>query len=122
TPPPKADCASCPYAVRGLPPHRPVRGEVPPNPIGVLVGSAPGREEAERGRPGVGSTGIELDRVLAEAGLQRSKLAFVYAIACRAPLNAPPRSDESAAKACRGYLLHQLRRVPADTPTLAMGR
>lgn len=46
----------------------------------MIVGEAPGREEAERGMPFVGNSGEELSRMLAEAGIVRSNCFVTNAV------------------------------------------
>ncbi|MDX2059911.1 MAG: DNA polymerase [Gemmatimonadales bacterium] len=56
----------------------------------MIVGEAPGADEESQGRPFVGSSGKELDRMLHEAGITRSE-CFVTNV-CRVR---PPRNDIS---------------------------
>lgn len=53
----------------------------------VLVGEAWGAEEAARGKPFVGQSGQELDRMLAEAGLDRDRIFVTNTVAARPPGN-----------------------------------
>lgn len=53
----------------------------------ALVGEAPGKEEAEEGRPFVGPSGRELTTSLASVGIARDDVTIVNSIACRAPGN-----------------------------------
>jgi DNA polymerase len=48
-----------------------VLGEGPPDPLVIFVGEAPGRTEAEEGRPFTGRAGRLLDGMLLDAGLDR---------------------------------------------------
>ncbi len=54
----------------------PVFGEGPMNPVMMLLGEAPGGEEAKCSRPFVGKAGKQLDELLQKAGIVRS-LVFV---------------------------------------------
>lgn len=54
----------------------------------VIVGEAWGAEEAAAERPFVGSSGIELTRMLAEAGISRDRVLFANVVAAR------PQSNE----------------------------
>ena len=54
----------------------PVFGEGPLGPVLMLLGEAPGGEEAKRSRPFVGKAGKQLDELLLKAGIDRSR-AFV---------------------------------------------
>lgn len=52
----------------------------------VLIGEAPGREEEAIGRPFVGASGQELNRMLAEAGISRGD-CFICNVTDRRPLD-----------------------------------
>ena len=56
----------------------------------MIVGEAPGVEEELHGRPFIGASGMELDRMLTEAGIQRNSV-FVSNV-CRVR---PPNNDIS---------------------------
>lgn len=114
------DCERCPYAKEGQP-DRPVLGEGPSNPIGILVGEGPGREEVEAGRPYVGITGRQLDDELFAVGLLREKLFIVYATMCW-PTKRGERESRLAAQCCRPALLRALKPFDPSTPTFAMGK
>jgi DNA polymerase len=62
----------------------------------ALVGEAPGAAEDAAGRPFVGKAGQLLDRLLAEAGLDRSHVAVLNTVKCRPPGNRAPRPLELA--------------------------
>ncbi len=73
----------------------------------LLVGEAPGAEEDASGRPFVGRSGQLLDRLLAEAGLDRERDLYIANIVkCRPPQNRRPTAAEMAA--CRPWLDRQL--------------
>lgn len=63
-----------------------VNGEGPPYASVMIVGEAPGEEEARQGRPFVGPSGYELDRMLGEAGIARAE-CYVTNIARERPPN-----------------------------------
>lgn len=90
--------------------------------MGILVGESPGRDEAELGRPFVGSTGRELDDALLSVKLQRSKLYLVNAICCRPPMKKSLTDMKKAADACRGAVLNQLRSLESTEHIFAMGK
>lgn len=117
-----AMCASCPFAREGAPVN-PVWGEGPSDsPLGVLVGEGPGRDEAERGRPFVGSTGQALDVEMFHAGLVRDQLLIVNATCC---VPTQPKKEPEMRKAvecCRPAFLSQLQHLPRNIPILAMGK
>jgi DNA polymerase len=62
----------------------------------VLVGEAPGAREDESGRPFVGGAGKLLDRLLEEAGLERSDVFITNVVKARPPGNRDPKADEVA--------------------------
>lgn len=83
-----------------------VVGDAPAGARLVLVGEAPGAEEDRTGRPFVGRAGQLLDRVLAEAGLDRSAVAVLNVLQCRPPGNRTPTTTEAVR--CRGWLDRKL--------------
>ena len=117
-----ADCASCPFAKEGKPPHRPVLAEVnSDSPIGLLVGEGPGESEVEKGKPFCGTTGEGLDTLLAREGILRHKLVVANAMACKPP---PSKTDgmlRAASKACHPLFKHLTERF-SHLPTLTMGK
>src|ERR671912_2483737 len=67
----------------------------------AIVGEAPGKQEVEEGRPFVGNAGKLLDKLLAEAGIDRSKLYVTNVVKIRptkesggSTANRPPRAGE----------------------------
>ena len=62
----------------------------------VLVGEAPGAKEDESGQPFVGGAGKLLDRLLEEAGLERSDVFITNVVKARPPGNRDPKADEVA--------------------------
>lgn len=82
----------------------------------VLVGEAPGEQEDLQGRPFVGRSGQLLDRLLAEAGLDRSEVWITNTVKARPVLfegermrNRAPRASE--VKAWSGCLHEELRLI-----------
>jgi uracil-DNA glycosylase family 4 len=73
-----------------------VPGEGSPTADVVLVGEAPGASEDRTGRPFVGSAGKLLDRLLAEAGLERGDVFITNVVKARPPGNRDPKADEVA--------------------------
>ncbi len=74
-----ARCDECPLSdCRPVPPEGPEDAPI------IFVGEAPGRQEVISGRPFVGPSGVELDRLLKENGLRRSEVKISNAILCRA--------------------------------------
>ncbi len=78
-----------------------VFGEGPLKARLAIVGEAPGRQEAERGRPFVGQAGQLLDELLVEAGIDRSEVYVTNVVKVRPTKesggrisNRPPRVGE----------------------------
>jgi DNA polymerase len=97
-------CQACPELVA----HRTqvVVGDAPAGARLLLMGEAPGAVEDEVGRPFVGRSGHLLDRLLAEVGLPRERVAVLNTAKCRPPGNRPPTTQESGR--CRGWTARQL--------------
>lgn len=62
----------------------------------VVVGEAPGASEDKQGRPFVGTAGKLLDRLLADAGLERPDVFITNVVKARPPGNRDPKPDEVA--------------------------
>src|SRR5918911_5569489 len=67
----------------------------------AVVGEAPGKQEVEEGRPFVGNAGKLLDKLLEEAGIDRSKVYVTNIVKVRPTkesegrtMNRPPRARE----------------------------
>jgi DNA polymerase len=82
-----------------------VVGEGNPDAEIVFVGEAPGRREAESGRPFVGRAGQWLRRALRTIGLNGQAVYFTNAVRYRPAHGKPRRSDVAHA---RVHLLEQL--------------
>ena len=81
--------------------ENPVFGEGPLDAGLAIVGEAPGRQEAERGRPFVGQAGKLLDGLLEAAGVDRSEVYTTNTVKIRPTTenngrlrNRPPRAAE----------------------------
>jgi len=85
--------------------NRPVFGEGPVDAGIMIVGLGPGRQEDLQGRPFVGAAGKFLDRLLAEAGLNRSRVYVTNVIKCFLPKN---KATEDQVKSCTPYLDQQI--------------
>ena len=72
----------------------------------LIIGEAPGFHEDQQGEPFVGAAGRLLDTLLAEVGLDRTKVAIVNVVKCRPPGNRDPLPDEI--ESCRPYLEAQI--------------
>ena len=77
-----------------------------PCPI-VLVGEAPGYNEDNSGKPFVGASGRLLNRLLSEAGIQRSDVYITNRVKCRPPQNRDPLPLER--QACKPWLDYELQ-------------
>jgi uracil-DNA glycosylase family 4 len=86
-----------------------VPGEGNPNADLMIIGEAPGADEAEQGRPFVGRAGKLLDSIIEAAGWKREELFIANILKCRPPGNRVP-TDEEAAN-CRQYLDFQIKAV-----------
>jgi len=75
----------------------------------VFIGEAPGREEDLKGEPFVGRGGKLLDKILKEAGVDRSEIFICNLVMCRPPGNRRPRKDEI--ETCSQFLESELRTV-----------
>ena len=91
-----------------------VVGDFPAGARLLLVGEAPGAQEDATGRPFVGKAGQLLDRLLAEAGVDRGSVAVANVLKCRPPDNRAPKTLETAR--CRGWLDRQVELV--DLPVV----
>ena len=83
-----------------------VVGDFPVGARMLIVGEAPGAQEDESGRPFVGKGGQLLDRLLAEAAIDRATVAVANVLKCRPPSNRTPTRAE--ASRCRGWLDRQV--------------
>ena len=72
----------------------------------MLIGEAPGAEEDRQGKPFVGPSGQLLDRMIAEIGLDRSRVWITNVIYWRPPGNRPPTTGEIAV--CLPFLERQI--------------
>lgn len=72
----------------------PVIGEGSLNSKVMLIGEAPGKNEAEQGRPFCGASGRILDGLLESAGLQRKNTYITAVVKDRPPGNRDPKPGE----------------------------
>jgi DNA polymerase len=89
--------------------HKTVPGEGHPNADIMLLGEAPGEDEAWSGRPFVGKAGQLLDKIIASAGWKREHVFICNILKCRPPYNRTPTKEE--ATNCRPYLDLQIKVV-----------
>lgn len=115
-----SDCSRCPFSVNKKPRPDYVLGEIPENPVGLLISESPGHEDSALGRPFGGNTGRMLDETLSQAGLSRKDLGVVTATCCKpGPMDGPDQRAQ-AAKCCKPALMHQVS-SHLDKPKLLMG-
>ena len=82
-------------------------GEGVKQPLVMVIGEGPGKEEDAQGRPFVGQAGQLLDKMLASIDLSREKNCFIAnVIKCRPPFNRDPFPEETAC--CAGFLERQI--------------
>lgn len=92
---PDAECERCPlYGNRA---SRFAPGSGPDNASIVVLGEAPGYQEARHGTPFVGPSGKLLDQVLAHHGINRRDIYVENVVACRPPDNRTPTKEEISA-------------------------
>jgi len=76
--------------------YHPVIGEGDHDAALMFIGEAPGRNEAEKGRPFCGASGKILDSLMDSIGLTREKVYITNIIKDRPPENRDPFPDEIA--------------------------
>lgn len=62
----------------------------------MFIGEAPGKNEAEQGRPFCGAAGRVLDELLADVGIPRSEVYITNIVKDRPPMNRDPLPHEIA--------------------------
>lgn len=77
----------------------PVIGEGSHDAAIMFVGEAPGKNEAEQGRPFCGAAGRVLDELLTAAGIARKDVYITNIVKDRPPMNRDPLPEEIAAYA-----------------------
>ncbi len=83
-----------------------VFGEGNTNPVLMIIGEAPGREEDRTGRPFVGKSGELLTKMLRAINIDRQEVFITSVVKCRPPSNRTPHKDEI--EACLPYLQRQI--------------
>lgn len=76
--------------------YQPVIGEGSPDARILFIGEAPGKNEAETGRPFCGASGRVLDELLDSIGLEREDVYITNIVKDRPPENRDPRKGEIA--------------------------
>ncbi len=99
---PLADCANCPLQ------NEPFVPSAGPNVAEyVIVGEAPGAQEAYAGIPFVGASGKLLNEVLAHHGIKREDCFVTNTVLCRPKNNENPPAQ--ATRACRDRMVVEIR-------------
>jgi DNA polymerase len=86
--------------------YHPVIGEGDLDADIMIIGEAPGKQEAETGRPFVGRAGQFLDELLASVGIERHEVYITNVVKDRPPNNRAPRVGEVAVY--EPFLLQQI--------------
>lgn len=119
-------CRRCPLGARAT---QAVAGEGPARAALMLVGEQPGDHEDLAGRPFVGPAGQLLDRALAEAGIDRTRVYITNAvkhfkfeaqITPRGKRRLHKKPGEQEIVACEQWLQHELQLV-APERVIALG-
>lgn len=105
---PLAECESCPLNATK---YKPAHSTGPSDARVAVVGQAPGRTEASKGKPFVGPSGKLLDQVLAAKGLPRSQVFTTNVVLCRPPDDDPPAK---AVECCAPRLRAELSTLGPD--------
>lgn len=84
------------YAFRNENRYFPVLGDGNPDANLLFIGEAPGKNEAEQGRPFVGPSGDIFDEMLGGIGLTRADIFMTNMILDRPPEKRPPTPEEIA--------------------------
>lgn len=92
--------------------YHPVIGERNADADIMFVGEAPGRQEAETGRPFVGNAGRMLDTLLESIGVHRGDVYITNVVKDRPPGNRDPRAEEIELYA--PFLLRQIEIIQPD--------
>ncbi len=82
------------YEYRTSNAYFPVIGEGSHDADIVMIGEAPGRNEAKTGRPFCGAAGKVLDELLKHVGLERSSIYITNIVKDRPPENRDPSTEE----------------------------
>ena len=114
-----ADCMTCPFSQEGRP-NRPVFSEYPAKPLWILIGEGPGFHEVRLGRPFVGMSGDEVNKILGKIGRPREELFIGNATLCLPRTSSTDGDRDRAASACKARLALELSQFPG-VPILTLG-
>jgi len=78
----------------------------------MILGEAPGENEAIEGNPFVGKAGKLLTNILVGMGLTREEVFITNILKCRPPKNRKPEAEE--AKNCRKFLDLQIKAIDPE--------
>lgn len=92
--------------------YKTVPGVGHPNANVMVIGEAPGENEALEGEPFVGKAGKLLTNILEAAGMKREEVFIANILKCRPPGNRDPKPEEAAN--CRKYLDLQIKCVDPE--------
>lgn len=87
--------------------YKTVPGTGSPNARIMLIGEAPGKNEAEQGIPFIGRAGNLLTNIIQAIGLTRDEVFIANILKCRPPDNRDPLPEE--AKNCQPFLALQIQ-------------
>ncbi len=107
------------YAYRTENNYKSVIGEGNLDAAILLIGEAPGQQEAKQGRPFVGAAGRVLSQLLQSIGLQREDIYITSVVKDRPPKNRPPQVKEL--KLYGPFMARQIRIIQPQI-IVAMGR
>lgn len=110
---PGADCANCPLEKEAFVPTKVALGI----PKVIVVGEAPGYQEAAGGVPFTGPSGKLIRTILDSYKVKHDEISFTNVCLCRPPGNQTPPA--TAIKACKPRLLAEVEASGADI--LALG-
>lgn len=92
--------------------YKTVPGIGNPNARAMIIGEAPGQNEAEQGEPFIGKAGNLLTNILTAANWKREDVYITNILKCRPPKNRDPQPEEAAN--CRKFLDLQIRCVDPE--------
>lgn len=79
----------------------------------MIIGEAPGANEALGGEPFIGAAGAVLDSALERCGISRSDVFITNTVKCRPPGNRKPTEEEELA--CSVYLVKEIEIIKPHT-------
>lgn len=104
---PATGCAKCPELARTR--HTIVWGKGPIPADIMMIGEAPGYNEDQKGIPFIGRAGTQLNKLLADAGIDPATVHIANRIMCRPPNNRDPEPVEM--ENCEPWLTQHIRDV-----------